>query len=223
MEIGYWKIRGLAAPLRMMLRFTGTEHTDVQYASEDEWFGAAKDRLKALNPLANLPYVIDDDGSTCVCQSNAVFVYVGEKLGIYRGIRDLELLSEIYDLRNTLIELSYPFYQICGDSSEFEVKAKRHCENIGGSYYDKLEAALQEPFFLGDEPSVCDFHVWEIVDQHEALTRKHGVKATLLDDYPKLQAFHARFKALPQLRAYFDSPDYNLDINDRTNAGAYFY
>ena len=62
--VAYWKIRGLAAPLRMMCSYAGVEFENKMYehtgcASEgfDKkcWTDEAKPVLKERNPLINLP------------------------------------------------------------------------------------------------------------------------------------------------------------------------
>ena len=64
---------------------------------------------------ANLPYVVD--GDKCVCQTNAVFLYLGDKYNLNGStpeekLKNTQLLDEIYDVRNAMIELSYPFKKV---------------------------------------------------------------------------------------------------------------
>ena len=88
--IGYWNIRGLAAPLRMLASYagptsacrpprapfrtfdprSGEDYIDEQHENHQnddgswgrcDWFAHRKPELKRLNPLINLPYVIDGD------------------------------------------------------------------------------------------------------------------------------------------------------------------
>lgn len=223
MEVGYWNIRGLAAPLRMMSYYAQAPFTDVQYSEQNPWFGNAKKRIAALNPMANLPYVID--GDTCICQSIAVYVYVAEKLGLYKGIRDLELLAEVYDLRNAHIALVYPFVKAVRDRKEYEVAAIDLCTQTVPAAYSKLEGVLTNngdtKYMLGDTPCAADFHIWEMLDQHEMLAKNHE-QASPLASFPKLSVYYDTFKAEPTLAAYFSSPSYALPIN-HAKSGAYFY
>ena len=76
MELGYWKIRGLAAAIRMMLYYKQQTFKEVAYSSEDadaEWFGKDKPELKKKNSMINLPYLIDDD--EVITQSNSILLY----------------------------------------------------------------------------------------------------------------------------------------------------
>jgi hypothetical protein len=103
--MGYWNIRGLAAPLRMMFEYSNAIYTDKQYNvtkagsgwDTSEWFKGDKPDLVAQNSFMNLPYV--QLGEKVVTQSNAVYLFVGRKLGLNgRGdeaqIRNHEILSK---------------------------------------------------------------------------------------------------------------------------------
>ena len=95
---------------------------DARYADMDSWFTGRKPEILAMNPLANLPYFVD--GDKCVCQTNAVFLYIGDKYNLNGStpeekLMNTQLLDEIYDTRNAMIELVYPFKQaspsvLCG-------------------------------------------------------------------------------------------------------------
>ena len=80
--LGYHKIRGLGAPCRMLLCFSGEPFYNKAYAGDlkEEWFAKDKPALVARNSYINLPYVID--GDTVVTQSNSVLLYLGRKLAI---------------------------------------------------------------------------------------------------------------------------------------------
>merc|ERR1711865_47225 len=80
MEVGYWKIRGLGAPLRMMCAFKDEEVTHYAANSGDMWFGAKKPELAARNSLINLPFIVD--GEQVITQSNSCMLYLGQKLQI---------------------------------------------------------------------------------------------------------------------------------------------
>lgn len=150
-------------------------------------------------------------------------VYLGEKFGLYGGIQDLELLNEIYDLRNAVIDLVYPFRKVNRDQAEFDKSVEAHCQKIAPKFYAKLEALLTKTgtiYMLKDTPSVCDFHIFEMIDQSVLLATKFNHKSPITN-FPKLQRLHQSFKDLPQLAAYFASEDYKLPCNNPF-AKAYF-
>jgi len=224
MEFGYWQIRGLGAVFRMLFEYKQADCKDSQYATMDEWFQNSKPRILELNPLANLPYLVD--GDVCICQTNAILIYLGEKFGMEgkdaaKKRLNNELLMEIYDVRNGMIDLVYPFKQSTRDQAEFDEKAAKLSD---GPPFGKFEAILTKydtDYFCGAEPCTSDFHIWEMLDQHKMLGEKIG-KGNVLEKFPKCAAFYDRFRALPTLQKYFDSPSYKLPINNQ-GAGPYFY
>ena len=103
----YHKIRGLAAPARMMLTYGNVPFED-KYA--DTWFSGDKAEAQKTNALANLPIIYDTDG-TVVTQSNAVYYYIGAKLGLNgdtpsEASRVDQILCEVMDLRNAAVNVS---------------------------------------------------------------------------------------------------------------------
>ena len=228
MEFGYWKIRGLGAVFRMIFAYKDVKYEDKQYSTNDEWFKGRKAQILQLNPLANLPYLID--GDTCVCQTNAILHYLGEKFGLNgsteaQKLRTAELLNEIYDVRNAMIELVYPFHESCRNEEEFQVRAKSMANSPP---FWKFEALLGfkdnlsggQWFVLADGPGVADFHIWEMLDQHKLLAERLGAPAGL-EKFPKCMAFYKAFRDLPALQKYFASDAYKMDVNSKL-ADTYF-
>jgi len=218
-NFGYWKIRGLGAVFRMIFEYKGVKYTDNQYEGKDgaaKWFGEDKPKILEKNPLANLPYI--ECGKDTICQTNACLQYIGRRLrmnGLGRDAQAMneQLLCEIYDTRNAIIELVYPFKAVCRDAAEHKEKAVKHLE---GGPFKKFEVVLEKAgsdYFCGKLPSVCDFHIWEMLDQNKLLAEKHGA-ADIFADIPKCKAFYDRFRALPKLEKYFESEAYKFPINN---------
>mmetsp|Transcript_8678 Transcript_8678/g.22168 ORF Transcript_8678/g.22168 Transcript_8678/m.22168 type:complete len:153 (-) Transcript_8678:166-624(-) len=150
-------------------------------------------------------------------------VYLGEKFGFYAGIDDLELIAEIYDLRNAIIDLVYPFRQVNRTQEEFEVNVEAHSQSIAPKFYKKLEAILEMrgfTFMLRDSLCVADFHIFEMIDQTSLMAAKYG-HTDPVDAFPKLAAYYKAIKALPELAGYFASPKYKLPCNSALD-NAYF-
>ncbi|CAE7410117.1 ODA11 [Symbiodinium natans] len=204
------------------------KYEDKQYSDFAEWFEGRKPKVLAMNPLANLPYLID--GDKCICQTNAILHYLGEKYGL-NGSTDAqklltrELLCEIYDVRNGMIDLSYPSHNVCRDEGEYKAKAE---SIVASPLFAKFEAVLGfknnvsggKWFVLADGPGVADFHIWEMLDQHKMLAERIGA-APILDKFPKCKAFYEAFMAIPTLQKYFASDAYAFDVNFKP-ANAYF-
>jgi len=223
---GYWKIRGLAAAPRMMLQYADAEHEDIQYEDADKWFGEDKPRLIKQNPLINLPYLVD--GDVVLSHSNTIYTYLGDKLGLTpkdeaTKLRDNQALMEVFDIRNALMSLVYPFHKVCRDQAEYEKHRTKVLEVNLPKSYAKLEALLEftgTPFVGGDAPAPSDFHLFEMIDQHEKMAKEAGCTSPIAA-FPKLQALHNKFFEMPQLKKYFESEAYKLPCNNHLG-GAYF-
>mmetsp|Transcript_75247 Transcript_75247/g.178788 ORF Transcript_75247/g.178788 Transcript_75247/m.178788 type:complete len:361 (+) Transcript_75247:71-1153(+) len=225
MKLFYWKIRGLAAPLRMLCCYAGQEYEDTQLQATKTddgewddgcWFKDLKPKMLAENAMLNLP-CIQYAGMT-ITHSNACLLFLGRQFGLSgRTEQEIafneEVLCQVMDLRNDLVKVVYPF-----DTPEekYPEAIKLHFESVVPAHYGKLESWLAQngsPFFSGSSPLTGDFHAFEMVDQHEALARTLDMPSPFAS-YPKLQEFHKRFLNIPQLQPYFGGPDYKLPIND---------
>ena len=86
LEIAYWTIRGLGAPCRAMVMAADVELIatcyDVLPTAEGGFdrgiYGVQKKQNIKMNPLANLPYVIEN--GTMITQTNACLQYLGRRL-----------------------------------------------------------------------------------------------------------------------------------------------
>ena len=117
--VAYWTIRGLAAPLRMMVMHCGIPLNNVMYdvgdvdgAWEFSSWRSVKSQLKEENPLINLPWVQMPDSSRKITQSNVCFHHIARKTGLWgRNEEDVicceEYLCEIMDIRNKVVSFSY--------------------------------------------------------------------------------------------------------------------
>lgn len=204
--VGYHCIRGLGAPLRMMMFYKEKTFTNVGFGNDmnEKWFGEKKPELIKRNACINLPYVID--GEDVVTQSNTCMLYLGHKLGIDKPqymVKNHTVLDQTMDLRNDLMLIVYPFGPI-KDKADFPEGAGRHIDGSANTNFTKLEGYCQGPFMCGDEPQSGDFHVWEMLDQHRMISEAVG-KGALLDKFPKLATMYEAMKAIPSFQKYLES------------------
>jgi len=135
----------------------------------------------------------------------------------------LQILMEVFDLRNNLIKIVYPFNGITSTEDDWKKSSASHYEKTIPTVYSKLEGCLElwaTPFFAGDSPAAGDFHALEMIDQHEAMAKSLGIESPLTK-YPKLTAYYNSFKADPKMKEYYASPQAKLSINNAA-AGAWF-
>jgi glutathione S-transferase len=228
--VGYWSIRGLGAPLRMMCEYAGVPYEaklfDDDQPEAEQW-PAYKAELSKKNPLANLPFVID--GDVVVTQSNACLTYLAGKLGLMGAVggarggplaeRALveQCLCQVMDLRNDAVALFYgnqiPFTDPPVNNPD--ENAAVYLSDTVSVHYGKLEAWLElhgTTFLAGATPTAADFHLFEMLDQHSAFAVDFGL-ADPIDTCPRLDALASAFRALPQLAGYFAGPLHALPMN----------
>lgn len=90
LKLTYWQIRGLAAPLRMMLSFADIPFEETRYAwgQAGDWFGTDKPALQGRNALANLPNITD--GNTGIGLALCRQLVVEHDCYVYLGSRSVE-------------------------------------------------------------------------------------------------------------------------------------
>jgi glutathione S-transferase len=138
------------------------------------WFTVKPD-LKSVNPLVNLPCVID--GDVVVSQTNACLAYLGRKLGLWGKTSEEvcaceQLLSELVDQRNTMTNFAYSAtLPITADNTPV---ASMYCKN---GVLQKLELWLERKvskspeaknfgmFLVGESATAPDFHLHELLVQ----------------------------------------------------------
>jgi len=195
--LGYWKIRGLAQPIRLLMGYAKTDFEDVQYEVTDGDF-STESWLKVKYTLGldfpNLPYYID--GDIKITQSNAILRYLGRKNKLDGETEAEKVRVDIMenmtmDFRNGFVGLCYnPNFKDMVDG--YKKKADGFLKSFSAFLGDRK-------FFAGDKLTFPDFHMYELLDQHKLFD------ATLLEPYPTLLAFMKRFEEIPEIAAYMKS------------------
>eukprot|EP00475_Leptophrys_vorax_P036699 TRINITY_DN6245_c0_g1_i1.p1 TRINITY_DN6245_c0_g1~~TRINITY_DN6245_c0_g1_i1.p1 ORF type:complete len:233 (+),score=62.13 TRINITY_DN6245_c0_g1_i1:6-704(+) len=214
-KLGYWAIRGLAQPIRLLLHYVGVEFNDVRYVQGDgpefsraEW---TSEKFNLGLDFPNLPYLIDDESGIKVTQSNAVLTYVARKwrpelLGTSLEVSshvDM-MLAESYDFRNKLVGIFY-------DPKMNEKKAAFVKDTLA-PLVGKLSAYFgDKEWFCGDELTVVDFVLYELLDQSRLFS------PGTVEHNANLKTFLDKFEALPAIKRYMESPDFiKRPVNAKT-------
>jgi len=160
----------------------------------------------------NLPYLVD--GSHVITQSNACYLYLGRKFGLNGG-NDVEMsrveqvLMQDMDLRNDITKVSY--------GSKMEDVCKFAREGFRG-HYEKLEDFMKQNntrFTAADSPTTSDFHLFELLDQVEAMCKTCG-SASALAEFPRLSTLYNAFATMDRLAGYRASAQAKYPINNKT-------
>lgn len=210
LTLGYHLIRGLAAPLRMMCYYKEQKFVNVAFGADvkEKWFEGKKPELVRKNGCINLPYIID--GDRVVTQSNTCLLYLGRRLGIDTQdnfILNHTVLDQTMDLRNDIIKIVYPFDGSVPTKEDFPAAAVKHMEGSATTNLTKLESICVGPYMCGAAPQSGDFHVFEMLDQHQIMCLARG-QANIVENFPKLKALHTAMKTDPALARYFDAACY---------------
>mmetsp|Transcript_17524 Transcript_17524/g.25931 ORF Transcript_17524/g.25931 Transcript_17524/m.25931 type:complete len:307 (-) Transcript_17524:165-1085(-) len=231
--LGYWSIRGMGAPLRMMLCAARVPHWVALYHvkatpgvilwDKESWH---KDKawMEQANPFANLPYLIDTKTQTIICQTNAIFSYLGKELNMIGSnkmetAKCEELLCEIYDLRNVMVDFAYGNDQ----TSATKNYAAIECLQRGAVYLSKLETYLQQQqsagtagYLVGNALTAPDFHLYEMYCQFDSLSKYYSMDESLDEMFPLLKAHVQAFQSLKENQMYLNSPELyqNLPFNN---------
>ena len=232
--VGYWSIRGLAAPLRMMVMYANVPLNAVIYdlapKSDGTGFDGScwlteKPVLKAQNPLINLPYV--KVGDVIISQTNACFMFLGRKLNML-GHNEKEtseceqLLCEIFDIRNVMVGL---VYNGASCNKEGAIAAIEKVAGKNGSF-SKLELWLSTKiaagsstgaFLVGNSATAPDFHLFEMLDQFTKLADYYE-QSPFMAPFPLLTKFKQFFEVLPQNQKYLSSQLATLPFNNKMAA-----
>jgi hypothetical protein len=228
--LGYWSIRGLGAPLTMMLCAAKTPFTlflyDIieQEGSDGGWtsdyFAAKPDYIKDYDtPLWNLPFCVDRENKHVICQTNAVFAYIGRECGMLGdgGVSGADsktasqceqLLCEMYDLRNVMTDYAYgppgtEPGQVLGNAKKhfnkleawLNIEAAVSVVAAAAAAAESKKAKVQVVHLVGGTFSAPDFHLYEMLDQFSEFAKLHEL-GDLFNDYPRLKDFKEGFAAL---------------------------
>jgi len=230
LSLGYWNIRGLAAPMRMLCAYAQLEIQDIKYDVAQrssgrweavEWEKKAKPGLLEKNAFSKLPYVINQTSGEVVASFNAIMLYLG-RFALLNGetweehLANEQVLFQINDMLKELADVVYPT-KVNKDEMTFCKARDEYFKSDLPLNYKKLEDWLKQrgtEFLAAPNPCTCDFAAWELLDQNEAMADVFNRQSPLAI-YPSLLQYYYRFQELPELRTYYDSDDAKLPINNK--------
>ena len=199
--LGYWKIRGLAQSIRLLLGYTKTDFEDKTYELGDAptYDSSSWTSVKFTLGLdfPNLPYFID--GDVKLTQSNAILRYIARKNHL-DGNTEKEI-CRIDMMENELMDFRTGFVTLCyrtkpEDLDEAVKTYKTNVQHRLKLYEDFLG---EFPFLAGDKLTYVDFVFYELLDLHKFL------QGDILTPFPKLEAFFKRFEEIPVISEFMKS------------------
>uniref|UniRef100_A0A8C9PU95 Glutathione S-transferase Mu 4 n=1 Tax=Spermophilus dauricus TaxID=99837 RepID=A0A8C9PU95_SPEDA len=186
MTLGYWDIRGLAHPIRLLLEYTDSSYEEKRYTMGDapdydrsQWLS---EKFKLSLDFPNLPYLID--GPHRITQSNAILRYIARKHNLCGETEEEKTRVDI--LENQAMDTRMQLAMVCY-SPDF-VSHPLH-----GSLYS------HSPGSDAWEITFVDFLAYDVLDLHRLFEPK------CLDAFPNLKDFMSRFEGLKKISAYVKS------------------
>lgn len=201
-KLGYWHIRGLAQPIRTLLRHLQVPFEDVLFMQGDAPSFSRDAWLKVKPTLAldyaNLPYL--EDGAVRLTQSQAILRYLARTYGpaLYSGtpaelaVID-EAMDQAVDLRNSYTRVAY-------GGAAFDAFADAVAPGFLAAFERVLARGGGSGFICGAAPSIADFTLCEVLEGVALMVAELAPGAGREPDayraFPHVAAYKARFEAL---------------------------
>uniref|UniRef100_A0A8C6EXM1 Glutathione S-transferase n=1 Tax=Marmota marmota marmota TaxID=9994 RepID=A0A8C6EXM1_MARMA len=190
MILGYWNIRGLAHPIRLLLEYTDSSYEEKKYTMGDapdydrsQWLN---EKFKLGLDFPNLPYLID--GPHKITQSNAILRYLARKHNLCGETEEEMIRVDI--LENQAMDTRVQLAVICY-SPDFEKKKPEFLETLPEKMKLYSQFLGKRPWFAGDKITYVDFITYDVLDQHLLFEPK------CLEAFPNLKDFMSRFEVMP--------------------------
>lgn len=193
--IGYWKIRGLAQYLRLLLAYSGLDFEEVQYDNPDKWF--KEDKVNLGFDFPNIPYLIDGDFK--LTESAAIARYIVKRSGknelLGKNAEDTGRVNNILGVFNDA------FKEIRGllwnkDYENVKIEALEKAR----SKFNTLRDFVGENKFALGYLTLVDFILAENLYYFEALYPSESKNFAFWWNIRK------NFEALPEIKAYYERP-----------------
>ena len=211
--LGYWDIRCLAEPIRLMLRYLEVNFEDKRYPTGDppdydraEW---KKDKASLGFNFPNLPYWID--GDIKVTESWAIMKHIARQSKILHPQNDEE--QQNCDILEGVLEaFRYRFIDMCYARNS-EVFKELKTKFLDKLYYDLSnfeKLVISSNWLASDNILYVDFVLCETFDQIRMFM------PDFLANHPALQKYVKAFDKMTQISEYRASDLYHpLPINSK--------
>jgi len=201
LKLGYWAIRGLAQPIRLLLTYLNVPFTETRYdgKNRDNWL---KEKHTLGLQFPNLPWLVD--GETKITQSHAILNYVTRSYGPHLSGSSIVAQAEVDTLLGVAVDFREKFTSLCYNSNYAQLVGNFQSEYLP-SILKQLSTYLQSKgnvYFTGSKLTVADFIFYEVLDQNRIMTPK------AYEPVPNLTAFLNRFEQLPRISTYLKSKEF---------------
>ncbi|KAG0720577.1 Glutathione S-transferase Mu 3 [Chionoecetes opilio] len=203
--LAYWN-PDLAQPIRLLLKYTGTEFEDKHYKcgpaldyDKTCWFDVK--HTVGLD-FPNLPYYID--GDVKVTQSNDIMRHIARKHDLC-GKTDAERVH-IDIMENQSMDFRSGFARLCYGTFDTDKDIEAYLEVLPKTIERFLKLLGTHSWFAGENISFVDFIMYELLDQHLLLAKG------CLKDAKNLQEFLKRVEELKAINKYMGATRFMKDL-----------
>ncbi|BHF70892.1 Glutathione S-transferase Mu 3 [Sparganum proliferum] len=179
-QLGYWGIRGLAQPIRLLLEYVGEDYQEKRFGKGD------MEKWKEMKYTLGIGFP----------NSSVILRYLGEKHGLGgKGAKEQAEIAmaeaAIKDLRIAFSRIAYsPNYE--EERPGFMPKFEKGIEDIS-SYLGSKK------WLVGDNITYADFVLYE------NLCAFRFFEPSGFEKYLNLREYIERFEALPKIKQYMNS------------------
>jgi len=210
--IGYWKIRGLAEPIRLLLEHLGVHYKEEEYELGDapdfnpeQW--ASKKHTLGLE-FPNLPYLID--GSLKITETLAIMRYICNKHDPKLMGAKLEEQAKVDELAGLLSDLNNYKTIICYAKNPEDVP-----KNVLQGLEEKIKSLAKvlgtRKHVAGDKLTYIDFYCVELLEAINDLIEP------IFKTYPIFEHYFKGIMNLPNIQKYRNSDKFLKDAKAYNN------
>ncbi|XP_018652834.1 glutathione S-transferase 26 kDa [Schistosoma mansoni] len=157
-KLGYWKIKGLVQPTRLLLEYLGEAYEERLYDRNDGdvW---RNEKFKLGLDFPNLPYYID--GDVKLTQSMAILRYIADKHNMLGGCPKER--AEISMLEGAILDIRYGVSRIAYNK-EFETLKVDFLNQLPGMLKMFEDRLSHNTYLNGDKVTHPDFMLYDALD-----------------------------------------------------------
>lgn len=198
--LGYWDVRGVAQPIRHILRYVGVDFEDKHY-----YYGTTPDYVQNSTWIQhkynlglhfpNLPYYID--GDLKIAESQAIINHLSRKYDLYGETEEEKIRIDV--LNGVFEDVFSAFLSTLMD---LEAKKPDFLKSLPSRLKSFSDYLGSRQWFSGESISFIDFKLYELFRTLNKFDEGSVLK------YENLNKFMQNFESLPAISSYMKSPGY---------------
>lgn len=196
--LGYWDIRGLATPIRLLLEQAGVQYEEELYKcgpppdfNRSEWMNK---KFTMGMDFPNLPYYID--GDVKLSQSHVILRHLARKHNLAGNTEAEKCRVDLAATQAYDYHIEYARIVYNPDFNNLKVDYMKTVPDKMKAFSDFLG---KNQFIAGDHVTYADFVLFEFLEGQLYLS------PSVLKDFPVLEKYHYNITKLEAVERYFNS------------------